>query len=514
MTKDSQCGHNRKTNLPSNSYMRQYIKEIGAHGIIYTISNVLNKTIGLILIPIYARYLTVSDYGILSILTPFIATILVIFSFGLRSSYTRFYFDQSDGSYHRKLLGNTVFTSFIIGTAFFALLMLFGQSFLEGLFPGIPFNPFFRYALLIAYFSIYYEILLNVYRTKRKSISYGILSVIRFALVIVLTIILVVRYNQGAMGKVLSEFYVASAFFIICLILLLRESSFKIDFTLIKSTLGYALPIVPHMLSAIIIRIAAQLIINKSDGLDATAVYNMGFLIGSIISLVAISINQSWGPLFMKMATQDENNTKKVFSQLTTYYTLLVVVFSFFLIVFNRNIVLLLANEKYIGSVAIVPVIIVSFGLNAIYFVLSNSIMVNKKQVRLLPLLTISSAIINIVANIIFIRQYGIIGAAYAHLITNFYMVVLGFFIAQKAFHMHYEYRRIALLFVSVGLSYLCFRLLESFSIDRMFLEIGLKFLLSLLPVALLFLFRFFKKSELLNLLDIYRKTRIQYLGK
>jgi O-antigen/teichoic acid export membrane protein len=494
--------------------MRQYIKEIGAHGIIYTISNVLNKTIGLILIPIYARFLTVSDYGILAIITPFIATILVLYSFGLRSSYTRFYFDQTDSKYQRQLLGNTLFTSFIIGTAFFAVLILFGQSFLEGLFPGIPYVPFFRYALLIAYFSIYYEILLNVYRTKRKSVSYGILSVIRFTLVIVLTIILVVRYKQGALGKVLAEFYVTLGFFLICMILLLREARFNLDFSLIKSMLAYALPIVPHMLSTIIIRIAAQQIINKSEGLDATGVYNMGFLIGSIISLVAISINQSWGPLFMKMATKDESKARLIFSQLTTYYTLLVLVFSFFLIVFNENIVLLLASEKYMGSIAVVPVIIVSFGLNAIYFVLANSIMINKKQVRLLPLLTISAAGINIVANIILIRIYGIIGAAYAHLITNLFMVVLGFFIAQKAFHMKYEYRRIALLFVAVGLSYLCFLLLESFSIQRMYLEMALKLVLTLLPLGLLFLFRFFRKSELLNLLDIYKKIRIQYLGR
>lgn len=494
--------------------MRQYIKEIGAHGIIYTISNALNKTIGLILIPIYARYLTVSDYGILSIITPFIATVLVVFSFGLRSSYTRFYFDQSESSYHQNLLGNTLITSFLIGSVFFAVFLLFGQPFLEGLFPGIPYVPFFRYALLIAYLSIYYEILLNVYRTQRKSISYGILSVIRFTLVIALTIILVIRYKQGALGKVLAEFYVTAGFFIICLVLLLREARFKLDFTLIKNMLAYALPIVPHMLSAIITRIAAQQIINKTDGLDATAIYNMGFLIGSIISLLAVSINQSWAPTFMKMATEDESNAKKVFSQLTTYYTLLVVVLSFFLIVFNRNIVLLLASEKYMSSIAIVPVIIVSFGLNAIYFVLANSIMVNKKQVRLLPLLTISAAVINIFANLILIRIYGIIGAAYAHLLTNLYMVVLGFFVAQKAFHMKYEYKRVALLFVAAGLSYLCFLWLESFSIQRLFLEIGLKLLLTLLPIALLFLFRFFRKSELLNLLDIYRKTRAHYLGR
>ena len=494
--------------------MRNYIKEIGSHGIIYSISNLLSKAIGLILIPIYAKYLTVSDYGILSIITPFIAIVLVIFDFGLKSSYTRFYFDQNDVDYQRKLLGNTLFMGFLIGTFSFVFLMIFGHTFLEKLFPGIPFVPFFRYALMIAYFSIFYEMLLNVYRTQRKSIRFGIFSVIKFSLVLVFSIILIVQYSKGALGKVMSDFYVAALFLLISLIPLLKEARFELDFTLIKNLLKYALPIVPYALSTIIVRIVAQMIINKSDGLDATGIYNMGFLIGSMISLIAVSINQSWAPHFMKMATQDENTTKKVFAQLSTYYILLLTTISFFLIVYSENIVLLLADAKYSGSIAIVPVIILSFAINGIYFIFANCIMVNKSQVKLLPLLTISFAIVNIVANLILIKRYGMIGAAYAHLISNIYVVILGFFLAQRSFKMEYEYKRIAMLVVSFAGSYLVFRFTETLQISSLFSELGLKLLLTILPLGILLLFRFFSKSELSNLLDVYRKTKKHYLGK
>ena len=108
--------------------MRNYIKEIVSHGIIYSISNLLTKAIGLILIPVYAKYLTVSDYGILSIITPFTATVLVMFDFGLKASYSRFYFDHPDRSYQRKLLGNTLMISVLIGTIFFILYILIGHS--------------------------------------------------------------------------------------------------------------------------------------------------------------------------------------------------------------------------------------------------------------------------------------------------------------------------------------------------------------------------------------------------
>lgn len=493
--------------------MRNYIKEIGSHGVIYSISNILTKAIGLILIPVYAKHLTVSDYGILSIITPFTATILVLFDFGLKGSYTRFYFDHSDRDYQRKLLGNILFVGFIIAATFFILLMFFGKPFVERLFPGIPFVPFFRYALMIAFFSVYYEMLMTVYRAKRQSINFGIFSVIKFTMIIVFTIILIIRYNQGALGKVMSEFYVSAAFLVICLIPLLKEARFEIDTTLIKNFLKYALPIVPHALSAIIVRIVAQLIINKTDGLDATAIYNMGFLIGSIISLIAISINQSWAPLFMKMATRDEVTTKKVFSQLSTYFALLLFTIAFFLIVYSENIVLLLANEKYAGSIAVVPIVIISFTLSGIYFIFANCIMVNKSRVKLLPVLTISFAVVNIIANILLVGRYGIVGAAYAHLISNFYLVIVSFFLAQRSFKMDYEFRRILMLTVSFAASFLVFRFIDSLSINFLFAELVIKFFLALLPLLLLIVFRFFRKSEIANLLDIYRKTKKQYLG-
>ncbi|MDZ7778280.1 MAG: oligosaccharide flippase family protein [Bacteroidales bacterium] len=123
--------------------MRQYIKEIGAHSSIYAVSNILTKAIGVLLIPIYTRFLTTEDYGIISIITPLINAVAIFYSFGLRQAYGRFHFDQEDKSKEQKqLLGTVLLFIITIGLTGNIIIILLGESFFENVFPEIDFYPF------------------------------------------------------------------------------------------------------------------------------------------------------------------------------------------------------------------------------------------------------------------------------------------------------------------------------------------------------------------------------------
>ena len=60
---------------------------------IYTIGNIINKSLGFILIPIYSIYLTTSDYGIISGMTLFMSLTAVIITLSLDRAVYRCYFD-------------------------------------------------------------------------------------------------------------------------------------------------------------------------------------------------------------------------------------------------------------------------------------------------------------------------------------------------------------------------------------------------------------------------------------
>src|SRR5262245_59638347 len=72
------------------------LRAIGRNAIIYGFGNVMARGVGFFLLPVYTRYLTPADYGLLALLDLTVDIAAMLFSKGLVSGVTRFYFKTSD----------------------------------------------------------------------------------------------------------------------------------------------------------------------------------------------------------------------------------------------------------------------------------------------------------------------------------------------------------------------------------------------------------------------------------
>ena len=63
---------------------------------IYTLGSVLIKASGFLLIPVYTRYLTPDDYGVMSIVAVIVAILTAVLSMGMFQAQTRFYYDFNE----------------------------------------------------------------------------------------------------------------------------------------------------------------------------------------------------------------------------------------------------------------------------------------------------------------------------------------------------------------------------------------------------------------------------------
>src|SRR5688572_6999411 len=73
--------------------MSAEIRSLGRHALIYSAGNMLAKLTSLLMLPIYTRYLTTSDYGVLELLSMTIDLIGILAGMALSSSVYRFYTD-------------------------------------------------------------------------------------------------------------------------------------------------------------------------------------------------------------------------------------------------------------------------------------------------------------------------------------------------------------------------------------------------------------------------------------
>ena len=91
------------------------LKVISRHSSIYGLSNILNRIVSFILLPVYTHYLTPADYGLMDLLYFTTAFIGMVLEMGINSAVSRFYFESEDQK-KRNLIISTAFYGFGVGS--------------------------------------------------------------------------------------------------------------------------------------------------------------------------------------------------------------------------------------------------------------------------------------------------------------------------------------------------------------------------------------------------------------
>src|SRR5213593_796861 len=84
------------------------LKRLGKHSVIYGLGGLVSRILAVLLLPLYTRYLSPSDYGKVETLIALTTVLGILLAMGITSAFFRFYFDSTDPE--RRLL--VVRTSF------------------------------------------------------------------------------------------------------------------------------------------------------------------------------------------------------------------------------------------------------------------------------------------------------------------------------------------------------------------------------------------------------------------
>lgn len=491
--------------------MRHYIKSIGKESTVYSISNILTRAIGFILIPLYTYFLTPEEYGIISIVTSLIGFISIFYNFGMSSAWTRFYFDFEDHSKEQKVfLGNIILLVFTIGLFSSLIFSFFGKNLFLSFAPGVDFFPFILIAIWASFFFNFFNFQLEMYRIRQLSLKYGIYSLVKFTSIVILTVIAIAIFKFGALGKVVSEFIVIFGVAIFALYKLSSDIKINYNPKLLKKAILFAFPLFLHQLSGLTYLVADKFFLVNQYGLSDTGIYNIGFQFGSIMSLVVSSIQLSWYTFFMNALKNDKEGARPVISRLITYYVMATLFIGLSIVFYSDEVIRIFTSKNYYSASDLVPVFVFGFFFQGLYYVEVTKLYYNKKFVRYLPLISFASAISNILLNYFLVPLYGIMGAAFASLFTMAILYIITLFAGQKAYYVPYEIKRILLLgFITALLVFMKYYL-KTLDINAYLIVLLKTLLLLVFPTYILF-GKFLGKSEYANLKDVISKVVVRF---
>src|SRR6266542_4842995 len=184
----------------------QQMKRLAKHSAIYGLGGLVQRIVAVLLLPLYTRYLSPSDYGAIEALVGLSAIIFALLRAGIQSSFFRFYFD-SDDERRRLTIVRTSFW-FTMGTASAALLagLVFAGPIAHALYGSTEHVNLVRAAFVGLWASMNYDQLTALFRVEERSVSFTVASLTNVLLTIGLTVLLVVYLDKGPIGVIVGNF--------------------------------------------------------------------------------------------------------------------------------------------------------------------------------------------------------------------------------------------------------------------------------------------------------------------
>ena len=282
-------------------------KQLAGQSSVYTLGEMLRSGLGFILLPIYTQVLTPSDYGILGVTGPIFSLLFTLIGLGLPAALLRFYFDYKDDEDKLRVYTSTVSSFMILSALVISLIMIaIGPLLFGKLIPDTPFHPYLFLTVWNAGISIISLIPLTLFRARQRAQRYITFTVVDFVLNTVLIIYFVTVLREGALGSLRAQVISALVMAVPSLWIIIRASSRHFSRSMLRSSLAFSLPLLPHLLANWMLNVSDRIILAGQVSNSQLGLYALGYQFGILLNMVALALNNAWVPFFYQNTEDPE----------------------------------------------------------------------------------------------------------------------------------------------------------------------------------------------------------------
>lgn len=384
---------------------------------VYTIGRILPKAASMVLLPIYTKYLTPNDYGIISSMGVLGSIIVVFFTLSIERSVIRLYYEYETEEEKKTFLGTVTLSIWMISTLIVLLLFLFSKY--VGLtYRSISFYPFYAITILATFVNIFNSVPMIYMALKGQALKFVLLSMSQFILNSGIILWFILVQKDGAIGVLKANLYSTVVFLPYFIVFSFKICKMKFKYEMFKNAFNFSFPIVPAILTGWVLTFSDRVFIERYYNLSDVGIYSMAYQIAALIGLFTSSFGTAYDPLFFKLANhQDQKLAQKKIFNYNELYLIIVILICFCLSFFAKEVVSLILDKKYVDVYLFVPIISFSY-LFVSAGTLTSHFFQQSKKMKPNMYISIFTAILNTILNFLLIVPFGTYGAAYSTVIS------------------------------------------------------------------------------------------------
>lgn len=482
-----------------------FISRIGLVGLAKFITSLR----GLILLPILAKTLGVTNYGIWAQILVTIGLLMSFATLNLSAGMVRFLPAEKDKKNIARVIFTVIFTVLFVAVIFALILFLLSDPFAKILLRDVSASFFIKIGAFLLILEALRQTSLESFRIFGQIKRYSILTVLQTFLEIGLVSFLVLS-GFGLLGVLIAFLIARSIILLLSLFFIISYVGFALPrFGILRPYLVFALPLIPIGLLEVVIASSDRYVIGFFKGAASVGVYSATYNIGLIAGIFIFPIVYILSPTVFKLFDEKRIEKVKIYLSYSLKYFLLISIPSVFgLTILTKSILNVLTTSEFVTAISMFIVLFVSlstifYGIQAIF----GRVLMLFKRTKSFLIAFIAAAIINLGLNIIFIPYWGIIGAAVTTLIAYALSAIIIYYKSRQymkfKINLSFIVKSIIASLVMAGAIYI----FNPIGIVKILLAIGLGITIYF---CIIFLLKGFGKREIEIIYGVLKFKRLQ----
>ncbi|MFH0778109.1 MAG: oligosaccharide flippase family protein [Candidatus Eisenbacteria bacterium] len=424
------------TSLFSSSPLRR----LAQFTVIYGIGEMANYALAFLLVPIYTRILSPSQYGVLEVFNRTLEVLGIFAAVGIGMAAMRSYFGRENGEGGAKVFSSGMIFAVVNSLWIVLILSAFAGNISELLLGTRDYAPLFRLTFSILVFEQGFGLVRTYLKTTGRPRAFSVLSVSKYALTLGLIIALLFYWARDVKSVLVATLAANVIFFIPSALVLLSRIGYSISWPALKRMLSFGLPFVPGGLLLFVLNSADRFLLIAMVGQDEAGLYALGYRIALVpIMLLLAPFQAAWGPFMMEKGETSEG--PRLFARILSYLIAAYCVVSLALALFAEEAVRVVASPAFAESYRVIPLVLLGYAFWVVSIILDAGIYITRKTV-FKPLVLAAGAGTNIALNLLLIPRFGMMGAAYSTVAGFLVFVALTYVVSNRLYPLPLEKTR------------------------------------------------------------------------
>ncbi|WP_221628051.1 lipopolysaccharide biosynthesis protein [Teredinibacter franksiae] len=407
------------------------------HSTIYAVGNISRQLVGFIMLPVYTRFLSPADYGVIGLLVFLVSLVELLFGGHMFNAVPKYYYEQKSEQARKRLISSALIITAITSGITVSCVMLLSTQASSLLFGSTEYSTALAMFSIVVLTNALENYALIYIRIQQKPWLFVGLSLSKLVLQLSLNLYFIVYLNWGVLGVAASAMCSSLLFATYLTIRTVRQTGIsfekKISITLFK----FSLPLWIGGIAGLYIGSANRYFIRIFSSLDDVGLFELATKFSSIIFLLI------WTPFLQYWQTErfriyKQKNAIATYQTVFKIATVALIVPAIAISLFSDVVIHIMAAEDFYPSSNAAPFLIFSVVFYCLTIFNNFSFLVKEKTGWMSKNSYLTAAIVTIFYFAL-IPEYGFVGAAIATMAANIIQFFIVFYASKKFYDMELQ---------------------------------------------------------------------------